>query len=156
MGTTYYDYKFDKIFDELYRYVLEKNKRYYENGGRNINTGKKKILCIMVGFDSFKNKLSLENQNKIAELFEKGKDLDSLNYIFVDSIDKIRKYEFEAWYKTVINGSRGIFLGNGISDQMIIKLVRSDASLRADIDSSFCYVIDHGRAKLTKYIEEFK
>ena len=31
--------------------------------------------------------------------------------------------EYESWYKTVINNNRGIFIGNGILDQMTIKLL---------------------------------
>lgn len=153
-GVNYYNQKFDSIFEQLYHFVNENHKKYLSNGN-SLTRNSKKILCLIIGFDSFRNKLNMNNQLKIGELFEQGKDLDLINYIFVESVDKMVKYEFESWYKTVVNNNRGIFIGNGILNQIVFKNIRSDAALRSDIPSSFCYVINHSRPVITKYIEKF-
>ena len=156
-GVVYVNQDFDETFTRLYNFIIEKNRIYVSNGNNMPESEKvKRTLCIIAGFDSLINKLSTELRVKVGELFEKGKDLDVVNYIFIDSVDKIRKYEFESWYKTVVNNSRGIFIGNGILDQMVIKLSKSDGSLRAELPLSFCYVINRGRPVLTKYVETFE
>ena len=150
------DKDYDSIFDRICEFVMINNERYIENNYDKQSIAMEKMdLWIIIGFDAFKNKLSPDNQLKLASVFEKGKDLGLINYIFVDTPDKLRKYEFDSWYKTVINNSKGIFIGNGIADQSIIKIAKVDRNLREDIPGNFCYVVNHGKAALVKYIEKY-
>ena len=116
---TYYDNGFDDIIDKIKEYVNNNHQLYEENNfDKSIIKVDKIYLCIIIGFDSLKNKLNMQNKNDIGNIFETGKDLGVINYIIVDSIDKIKKYEYDSWYKTVVNNTRGIFFGNGMMDQM--------------------------------------
>ena len=152
----YYNSDFDKVINQIKKFI-DVNRKIYEENNFDKSSLKinKKYLCIIIGFDELRNKLNLENRNDITSVFEKGKDLGIINYVIFDSVDKIKKYEYDSWYKTVINNSRGVFFGNGLMDQMVINITKNDRELRSDIPNNFCYVINHGRPILVKYVEKF-
>ena len=84
------------------------------------------------------------------------KDLEIINYIIVDSIDNIKKYELETWFKNTINTSNGIWIGNGINDQFTLKVNQRIEEMREDVPKNFCFVIVHGKPKFVKYVSELK
>ncbi len=155
-SSTIYNNNFDAVFENLMSFVEQNNQIYIsQNYDRNSVSSNVNKLCIIVGFDKFKSKLSKENSDRLGTLLEKGKDLGIINYIIIDTVDKLRKYEYDSWYKTVVNNTKGIFLGNGITEQMTLRITKNDRNLREDIADNFCYVISHGRPELVKYVEKF-
>lgn len=156
LNCNYFDQNFDIIFDNISSEIEKFNKLYSDsNYDKRIFANEKNRLYIIIGVDSFLRKLSNERKNKFATMMEKGKDLEFISFIFVESIEKIKKYEYESWYKTVVNNTRGIFLGNGLTEQMSLKITKNDRSLREEISDNFCYVVNHGRPRLVKYVEVF-
>ena len=79
-----------------------------------------------------------------------------INYIFIDSQDKIKKLEYESWYVNNVNTSQGIWIGNGIADQFSLKINSISKEMRQEIPESFCYVIKRGKPDLVKYVENFE
>ena len=153
----YYKDNFDNVFESLKNYINEKSE-LFEKNNRNPDIFKDdaKITCIIIGVDNFKNKLKFENSSQFGTLFEKTKDLSLINYIFIDSQDKIKKIEYDPWYKSSVNNSQGIWIGNGISDQFSLKINSVTKELRQEIPDNFCYVVKKGKAELVKYVENFE
>lgn len=153
----YVDQQFNEIFTSLTNFVTTQNDLYVKNNyNREIFEGKKPISCIIIGIDSFKNRLSSENKLKFDTLFTTAKDLGIINFIIVDSVDKIKKVEFESWYKTAINNTNGIWLGNGINDQFSLKLSSKLEEMKKEIPTNFCFVVNRGIPKYVKFIENFE
>ncbi len=150
----YVDNNFDNIFEQLYNYIISSYNLYAENNyNRDIFNSYGRIYCMIIGIDAFKNKLRSENQSKFAEVFVKAKDLGILNYIFVESVDGIKKFEYESWYKTCVNANNGIFLGNGINEQYCIKINQKISSMKLDIPNNYCFVVKRGKPYYVKYVE---
>lgn len=101
--------------------------------------------------------LSLNDENKInfGNIFSNGVDLGIIDFFLVDSIDKIKKFELESWFKNSVNSNYGIWIGNGINDQYTIKINQKIVEMRDEIPENFCFVIKHGKAEYIKYVEEF-
>lgn len=153
----YVNQQFNEIFTSLINFVTSQNELYVKNNyNREIFEGKKPITCIIIGIESFKNRLSSENKLKFDSLFTLGKDLGIINFILVDSIDKIKKVEFESWYKSSVNNTNGIWLGNGINDQFTLKLSSKLEEMKKDIPDNFCFVVNRGIPKFVKYVESFE
>ncbi len=145
---------FDSAFEELYKYINTNYEKYVQNDyNRNIFSNMPKIYCMIIGIDSFRNKLKDENSSRFEEIFNKGKDLGIINFIIVDTVDSIRKYEYESWYKTCINPNFGIYVGNGIQDQYTLRISNKIPELREEVPYNFCFVIKRGRATCVKYLE---
>lgn len=139
----YYDEKFDIVFTELNDYFKENS---YSNS---------KITCIIIGIEKFKSSLLDFNLN-IEDLFNNSKKLNNINYIIIDSVDKIKKIEYDTWYRAYVNSSQGIWIGNGISEQFSLKISNVTKELRKEIPDNFCYVVKRGKPELVKYVENFE
>ena len=150
----YCDQDFNNVFEELLNIASENKKLYEENNfNKLIFKGQKPTTCIIIGIDSFKNKLNSDNKNKFGELFESGKDLGIINFIIVDSVDKIKKFEFESWYKNAVNPANGIWIGNGIQDQFSLKVSQKIPEMKDMVPFNFCFVINRGKAEYVKFVE---
>lgn len=155
-GYNLFTENFESIAVDLINFINEKNQIYIENNySKLVFEGQKPLLYVIIGIDGFMSKLSLDVRNEFTKALEIGKDLGIINFCIIDTVDKVKKYEFESWYKNVVNNTRGLFFGNGLLDQMSIKLTKNDREFRADIPFNFCYIINHGRPELVKYVEEF-
>lgn len=156
LGIVYDDGNFNDSFDKIFAYI-EGCYNYYlqSNYNKSILIGQKRIICVILGLEAFKNKLSEDNKIRLKDLFNKGKDLDIINYIFIDSIDSIKKSEVEQWFKDGINPQDAIWIGNGINDQFTIKVTQRIPELRESIPDDFCFVINRGKPSLVKYVAEF-
>ena len=153
----YYDSDYNKVFEKLYE--LSKNiKEKYENNNydKEIFKNVKKMTCILIGLESFKNKLNLENKNLFEEVFNNLNDLDVIQFIFIDSLDGIKKSELESWFKNNVNLSDGIWIGNGINDQFTLKISQKIPEMRENVEDGFCFVVNKGKIKYVKYIENFE
>lgn len=158
--TTNYQYvedKFDNIFNSLITFLDKQRTQYVEAGyDKSIFKNKKKIFCIIIGVDNFKNRLSADFKMKFGDLFNFGKDLGIIDFILVDSIDKIKKIETEMWYKNAVNNNYGIWIGNNINDQFSLKFTQKLDEMKTDIPSNFCFVIKRGKVEYVKFVESFE
>ncbi len=153
----YYSDNFDKVFENLCSYIKSKKEQYIKNNySRKIFENDRKITCMIIGIESFKNRLDESIKDQFGELFVSGKDLGIINFIIVDSISKIKKFEIDSWYKTCVNSSYGIWFGNGINEQFTIRIAQKINEMRQDIPNNFCFVIKRGKVQYVKYVENLK
>jgi len=149
----YVDSEFDNYIQKLYDYILDNNNKYIESDyNKKIFENLKSRTIIILGFDTLKNKLNIENARKISEIFNKAKDLGIINFVFIDSVDKMKKLELELWYKNNANPTDGIWIGQGISEQFCLKVLQRTNELKELIDDDFCFVIKKGKPILVKYV----
>ena len=153
----YIDKNFDDIFIRLNNFIQKQNEVYKENHyDKSIFAGKKGITCIIIGIDSFKNKLSSENKTSFGELFMSAKELGIIDFIFVDSVDKFKKFELESWYKNTMSANEGIWIGNGINDQFSLKVSQKIPAMKEEVQDNFCFVVERGKPRYVKYVENFE
>lgn len=152
----YVDGDFDNYIKKLCSYVNDLYGKYKDsNYNKDILRDVKGIYCMIIGIDDLRNKLSSECKSLFDEMVMKCKELDVINFIIVDSIDKIRKYENESWFRNNCNKSFGIWLGNGINDQYSINVSFKVDNMRDDIPNNFCFVVNRGKAEYVKFVEVF-
>ena len=153
----YIDNDFNQYFDNLYNYIVSKNEEYIKNNyNRSSLKDIKRNTIIILGYESFNNRLSADNKKKLGTLFEKSKDLDIVNFIIMDSIDKYKKLELDFWYKTCANPNDGIWIGQGVGDQYTFKVSQRTPELKEQINDEFCFVIKRGKPVLVKYVSKFE
>lgn len=150
----YINNQYNDIFNWLMKFLKDKNDAYINNNyQKSIFENEKKINCIIIGIETFKNRLSDENKTKFGDLFNLGRDLGIINFIIIDTIDKIKKIELESWYKNCVNNNSGIWIGNGINDQFSLKVSQKINEMKEEVPNGFCFVIERGKIKFVKYVE---
>ena len=115
-----------------------------------------KIVVIFYGVGSLKAKLSEAGNKSFEKIFENAKSNNVFTFILVDSIDKIKKYEYDLWYKAVVSGNDGIWIGKGVSEQFSIKISKQTSALYEEIPDNFGYSIVKGVPTLIKFLEDYQ
>ena len=110
------------------------------------------VVCIIIGIASLLSKLSAIEKEKLTKLFDSSKELGNVKYILVDSIDNIKSLAFESWFKTSVDLSEGIWIGNGISNQFTLKVTTSARQLRVELAPNFGYIVIKGKAYIIKFL----
>ncbi len=151
----YYKDNFDDIFNKLYSYTERLNQVYVSN---NYSTDAIKnfqdLLIVIIGLTHFKNKLSSELQEKLENFMIMIKDLRKISIVIVDTIDNIKSFEYENWYKTVVANNHAIWIGDGIGDQYTIKLSKTPKYIKDEIGNKFGYSVKKGNPILIKVLSD--
>ena len=121
----YYNSKFDEVVTKLKDQIKAKIDIYKNsNFDKAIFNNEKKTSCIIIGLNSFINKLSNDNQNSLDQLFNDGSDIGLFNFIILDTVDKFKNYQYDSWFKSNVLNTDGIWLGNGISEQYLFNITK--------------------------------
>ena len=97
-------------------------------------------------------KLTGDAKTNYNTLIENANIVQTIKFIFIDTIDVFKKIEYDNWYKTIAKNNQGIWLGNGVSEQYAIKITRLSRELQAEIPIGFGYIIKRGVPVLTKFL----
>ena len=128
---------------------IEKLNKAYEE-----NNQEKTTICYIIGINSFLNKLTTVEKGNFTDLLDNCKRNGNVKVIIIDTIDVIKSINFEPWYKTSVDLSEGIWLGNGINNQFTLKVTTNSRVLRAEVEPGFGYVIRKGKAALIKLMSD--
>ena len=80
-------------------------------------------------------------------------DKENFSLLFIDNSTNIKKLEFEEFYRNNINNSNGIWIGNGINEQMLFKYGRLPKEYRENITSKYGFIIENGLVFKIKLID---
>ena len=134
------------------RNIIDKLTQIYEN--KKADNTPEEVVCIIIGLNSLFQKMSSIEKGNFTTLIQNAAGLGTLKFIVVETIDSIKTISYEVWYKTNIDLSAGIWIGNGIANQFTLKVTTAARVLRAEIESNFGYVIKKGKATLIKFLSD--
>ncbi len=137
----------DKVEENI---ILEKNN--YEKSIIELSNKTSNNVYVIIGLTKFLEKLTPENKQLFIEKISESKDISTNKFIIVESVDDLKTIAYEPWYKSKIDASSCIWLGNGITDQFTIKVLNNSRELRQQLKPGFGYVINKGNASVTKLI----
>ena len=135
--------------------VKKQHEVYTKNNyNKDILKNVKPAVCIIIGINSLLMKLTGDAKTNYNTLIENANIVQTIKFIFIDTIDVFKKIEYDNWYKGVAKNSEGIWLGNGIANQYTLKISRITKELQDDIPNGFGYVVKRGMPTLTKFLTE--
>jgi len=149
----YYKEDIEGIFNKIYNYLEKLNAAYVSNN-YNVQaiSGCQDLLVVIVGLNQFKNKLSYDSQEKLDKYMTMTKDLRKVSIVIFDTIDNIKQFEYENWYKTVVSSNHGVWIGDGISDQFTMKLSKNPKYIKEEIGDRFGYSVKKGNPIFIKVL----
>ena len=155
ISENYVNTKFDSIV-EIISNNYNKEKQIYESNNYNDELLSKipKTTYLIFGISNFLSRITSENKTNMTNVLLNNKSLGVDNFIIIDDDDKLKAFAYDEWYKSSVEVNEGIWLGNGISDQFVLKLASTPRELREEIPPQFGYVIKKGKASLVKFIQE--
>ena len=121
-NVSYIKDNFDGYLSKIIDAIKMQYDKYVADGYNNKNLiNNKSMVITIVGFGKFLLRITPENKASLFDYLEKIKDLQTFSFVLVDIPESMRKNEYEKWYKAAIDANYGIWVGNGVADQNLIK-----------------------------------
>lgn len=109
-------------------------------------------LYVIVGFNRFMERLSEDGRDKMKVLLERGEATYKLRFILVDTASHFSNYSYENWYKRHISGADGLWIGDGVTDQYLLKVNKLSSDLYQEMGAEYGYVFRRGRMTQVKLL----
>lgn len=137
------------MFNEM---VLRNNT--YKEAGMNVasldNFDEK--TYVIVGLKHFYELLSNDGKEKFRLLIEKAESIYKVHFMLVETVSQFNNFNYESWYKKQITGSDGLFIGDGVADQYMLKVSKVTSELYQEVGSEYGYLFIRNRSTLIKLI----
>jgi len=151
----YLNNNYIEIINNLNKFINEVDEVLKANNN-NIKSVKnvQEVMCVIIGFDKFINSLSSEDKTIFINILTKAKESLKVHFVFIDNPSGFKPYEFEAWYKSSINPSSGLWVGDGFAEQYLIKPTKLIQDYYDIIGNNYGYLVENGQVKFIKVIEK--
>jgi DNA segregation ATPase FtsK/SpoIIIE, S-DNA-T family len=111
----------------------------------------KRLTCIIDSFSDLYVQLSEDAKDKLKTFLDKGNSL-GVYIIISDNADRLSSMSYESWFKKQVSLSDAIWIGNGISDQFLLKISKVTNDMYQEIPDDFGYVVKKGKTQLVKLL----
>ena len=148
---------YDIVIDKIYTYINKVYDLYVQSNYNIASLAKcKKMICSINGLSGILSRISSESKKKWEEMIIKCKEVSIVSFVIIDTHDNLKKYSFEEWFKTSSDLSKGIFYGNGISEQMLFRVSRISREDREELPSNYGFVIRSSKLFKTKFLSSYR
>lgn len=138
---------------EIYNKVLYRNNHYKACGGVLPEDEEyEEIAVVLYGLDGIRNYLSDDAIDKLKICMDKIMPEYNITFIVVDDSQNMFRFSREPWYKHHGLSNRGLFVGNGITNQYALSVQTTNPELRKKIEAGFGYVVNDGEVILSKFV----
>ncbi len=143
----------EECVHQLFAEMVERNNTYKDAkmNADSLSAFDRKIVVI-IGFKRFYDQLTDDGKEKIALVFERGEAIYKLQFVLVDVLSELNSFSYDGWYKRHINGAEGIWLGDGVADQYMLKINKLTNELYEEIGDEYGYLISRNRPTLVKLL----
>ncbi len=108
-------------------------------------------IYMFIGLGLLKEKLNEQVRDKLLSVLSKSKDFENNIFILVDDYAAVKKMQLEEWYRSNVNNNYGIWLGEGLGDQIAIQVSTFNINERKVSFPYIGYPIFNGNHMIIKY-----
>ena len=144
-----FDIVIGKLCDNMeYQYNTYVQNNYNKQSLQTTNN----MTVVFNGFTKIISRVNEIVKKRFLDTLKNCKELGQFTYIFVDRVDNLKKLEYDEWYKRVVQNNYGIWIGNGVADQTLIKTNIGFKKVNNEIPNGFGIVIKNTKSDLVKLI----
>lgn len=141
-GVFYYLDNFDEVLKQIYEELQAENNNEH-------NT-----IYIITGIGKLKEKLNEDGKIYYIKIFDSLNKYQKSRFIFIDNYDNYRNIQIEEWYRTHVDNTFGIWLGEDVSTQSIINIKNIDLNDKRLNFPYMAFAVYKGRYMILKYVTE--
>ena len=141
----------------LFADMVERNNTYKDAklDPASLESFERKVI-VLVGYKRFFSQLTPDGQEKMSLVLLKAESIYKLHFIVVDTLSDFSSYNYEEWFKRQITGAEGVWVGDGIADQYMLKVNKVTNELYEEIGDEYGYVLNRNRPTLVKLLSSME
>ncbi len=139
-----------ELFEEVLRRHNERKNKLKERCALPIYETK---LVLLRGFSALRQCLDEQHKEMMDLILLKGSVQLNLHIVLADTAGALSGCSYERWFQKSVSASDGIWIGNGISQQFLLKIGKTTVQMMEAQGRSFGFVIKNGRAHHVKLPE---
>ena len=144
-----YDDTIKKLCD-----TMEYQYNEYVNNGYNAKTlvNNRNTAVIFYNFSKLLLKITSDNKTRLLKLIENVKNIGKFDFIIADLPNALKSYEYDSWYKNCIPSDYGIWIGNGVADQTLIKTNIGFRKSNNEVPAGYGIVVKNSKIYLVNLV----
>ena len=140
---------------ELFAEMVKRNNTYKDaNLDESVLKPFAEQVYVIVGFKKFIQQLSPDGRDKMKTLLEKAEAIYKIHFVLCDSLTNLNSFSYDEWFKRHLANADGIWIGDGVADQYLLKVSKITSDLYNEIEADYGYTVIKGRPSLTKLLSE--
>ena len=104
-----------------------------------------KRVYVINGASRIKDKLNEQTLALYEQFLRSFKDNEHTTLLLVDNVSGFQKLQIETWFDDVVNKKRGIWLGTGLDEQIVIDTPRLEPELKQLEFNDMAFIIDEDK-----------
>ncbi|MGN0325715.1 MAG: type VII secretion protein EssC [Lachnospiraceae bacterium] len=144
------DDNFEEHLVELFNLAVSRNNNYKDTNGQP-TVDMSPMLVVFNGYDKIKKALSADGQDKLITILDKVEGFCNIYFMISDGYRSVNQYYMDSWMGNRCAGE-GIWVGNGIEDQMRLTITRKSKELAREVGFGTGYYVSDGSAKLLRLV----
>ena len=138
---------------QLFAQMVKRNNDYKDAGlDPSVLNDCEERVYVICGIQKLFDRLTADGKEKLSLLIEKAESFYKLRFVIVEALGQLNSYSYENWFKRHINGSEGLWIGDGVTDQYLLKVGRLTTDLYEEVGSQYGYFIAKNRPTLVKLL----
>ena len=148
---------YEEYVHTLFADMVERNNTYKDAklNPESLENFERKVI-VLFGYKRFFSQLTPDGQEKMSLVLLKAESIYKLHFIVVDAISDFSSYNYEEWFKRQITGADGIWIGDGVADQYMLKVNKVTNELYEEIGDEYGYVLNRNRPTLVKLLSSME
>lgn len=148
---------YEEYVHALFADMVERNNTYKDAklNPESLETFERRVI-VLFGYKRFFSQLTPDGQEKMSLVLLKAESIYKLHFIVVDAISDFSSYNYEEWFKRQITGAEGIWIGDGVADQYMLKVNKVTNELYEEIGDEYGYVLNRNRPTLVKLLSSME
>ena len=109
-------------------------------------------VVIVLGLAKLLGRLSDDGKDKCKVMLEKGEAAYKIHFVIADSAAGLSAFQYDAWFKKSVAGADGVWIGDGFTEQYVLKPNKVTSELYEEIGDAFGYVLSKNKPVLAKLL----
>lgn len=152
-GCEVVDANFELLVQDVFADMATRNNTYKDSkmDPSSLDKFEEKVYMI-IGLKRFVEQLTDDGKEKLFILLAKAESFYKLHFVIAESVSSMSSYSYEEWYKRHLNGSEGVWIGDGIADQYLLKISKITNDLYEEIGNEYGYSVARNKPTLIKLL----
>ena len=147
----YSDY--ENIVRAMFADMVERNNTYKDARlNASVLDDYEEKVYVIAGMKKVFEQLTADGKDKLGTLIEKAENVYKIHFVLIDSYAQFNEYNYETWMKRHVTGAEGLWIGDGVADQYLLKVSKVTSDLYEDIGNEYGYSINRNRPTLVKLL----